>query len=193
MECVLGSVPFLWHRLGIGAQRPLPLLQKDRCERARCKFDFTRGSTTEFQYQAGPMRFVSVAASIPADSVGVYIAFPTSVTLKPTYRGHKTLANSEHTKVGIARRSFASRQRQYLATFRSEVAFFPILALPALLLPAFETEVLREVKRLYQKSGRAREWFHTTERQALAELIWSMSAGARLLIAADAVSEISSS
>jgi hypothetical protein len=124
------------------------------------------------------MRYESVAAKIPMISTGVYLAFPTTATRKPTYPGHKTFVNSEHTKVGIARASFASRRSQYLFTFQSEVAFFPVLALPVLQLQSFEAELLHKVRHLYAKSGPAREWFHTTERQALAELIWSMSTGA---------------
>ncbi|MCE7950060.1 MAG: hypothetical protein DYH18_03025 [Xanthomonadales bacterium PRO7] len=124
------------------------------------------------------MRYENVAANIEKTSTGVYLAFPTCTTLKPTYPGHKTFVNSEHTKVGIARHSFASRERQYIATFQSEVAFFPVLALPAAQLPGFEAELLRQVRHLYPRSGRAREWFHTSARQALAELVWAISNGA---------------
>ena len=124
------------------------------------------------------MGYESVAANIPKTSTGVYLAFPTSTSLKRTYPGHKTFVNSEHTKVGIARHSFASRERQYIATFQSEVAFFPILALPVPQLLAFEAQLLRQVRHLYPRSGRAREWFNTTARQALAELVWSISTGA---------------
>lgn len=121
------------------------------------------------------MRYEDVATHIPNTSTGIYIVYPTSLELKPVYRGYKTIVNSEDTKVGIARRSFESREQSYMATFQSEVKFFPILELAATHLPDFEAQLLSHLGRAFSRSGRAREWFRTTERQAIAELVWSLS------------------
>jgi hypothetical protein len=121
------------------------------------------------------MRYEDAGARISKTSTGVYIAYPTSVELKPIYRGYKTIVNSEHTKVGIAQRSFESREHGYVAVFQSEVKFFPILELPATQLPEFKAQLIAHLRSKYSRSGPAREWFHTTERQAIAELVWSLS------------------
>ena len=121
------------------------------------------------------MHYEELGASISKTSTGVYIAYPTSLQLKPIYRGYKTVVNSEHTKIGIAQRSFESREYGYMAAFQSEVKFFPILELPASQLAEFEAELIAHLRSKYSRSGAAREWFHTTERQAIAELVWSLS------------------
>jgi hypothetical protein len=83
------------------------------------------------------MHYEDAAVCIPRNSTGVYIAYPTSAQFKPIYRGYKTVVNLEHTKIGIAQRSFESREHGYIAAFQSEVKFFPVLELPATqLLPA---------------------------------------------------------
>jgi hypothetical protein len=124
------------------------------------------------------MRYEDAAARIPKTSTGVYVAYPTSLDLKPVYRGYKTRVNSEDTKVGISRRSFSSREQQYIQTFQSQVAFFPILELPVAELPGFEKQLLGLLRRNYSRSGPAREWFRTVDRQGLAELVWSLHIGA---------------
>lgn len=122
------------------------------------------------------MRYEHAAANIPKSFTGIYIAYPTSSVFKPIFRGYRTEVNSEHTKVGIAKRSFSSREQGYIATFQSEVKFFPMLALPAIQLSRFEAQLIGHLLGKYHRSGPAREWFHTTERQAIAELIWSLGA-----------------
>jgi len=117
--------------------------------------------------------YEEVSAGIPRTSTGIYIAYPTSAVLKPIYPGYKTFVNAEHTKIGIARRSFVSREHQYVKAFQAEVVFFPILELPAAALRAFEMQLLRMLLCTYSRSGHAREWFHTSERQAIAERVWS--------------------
>jgi hypothetical protein len=49
-----------------------------------------------------------------------------------TYSGNKgavpvqTMVNDQHTKVGIAKNSFASRRKGYIGNFDNEVEFIPI-------------------------------------------------------------------
>lgn len=104
-------------------------------------------------------------------SPGIYLAYPTTPELKPIYPCYKTLVNGEHTKLGIARRSFQDRERQYIRTFQGEVLFHPVLQMAPAHLSEFEARVLAQLTPRYPKSGRAREWFHTAERQAIAELV----------------------
>lgn len=124
------------------------------------------------------MRYQDVSTRISGNSCGIYLAYPTTLEFKPVYRGYRTLVSSGDTKVGIALRSFAARERQYITTFHSEVVFLPILELPAQELRQFEKQLLDLAKLKYPRSGSAREWFRTTDRQGLAEIVWSLHADA---------------
>jgi hypothetical protein len=104
-------------------------------------------------------------------STGIYIAYPTSPILRPIYRGYKTLVNDQHTKVGIARRSFAEREKNYFVSFNKEVVFRPILELPREQLRNIERALIAELRNHHARVGRAREWFDTTDRDSLAQLI----------------------
>lgn len=121
------------------------------------------------------MRYEYVFLTIPGTTTGVYIAYPTIKEFKPTYRGHKTLVNHDHTKVGITRSNFIAREDEYMSTFQFEVAFFPVLELSADHLARFEARLLAELSAKYPRSGTAKEWFSTTKRQAIAELVWRLS------------------
>ncbi len=104
---------------------------------------------------------------IHPQAVGVYLAYPTSETLKPIYRKLKTHVNSEHTKVGIASLSFASREREYKNTFQREVEFIRLAEVPVDRLAEVEAAVLLELGTRYARVGRAREWFQTKDREAI--------------------------
>ncbi len=79
---------------------------------------------------------------------GVYIAFPTSETMKPIYRGSKTKVNSRHTKVGITTDSFATRDSEYAKTFDGEVTFTPFASVPANRLKVLEDRILAAIGRI---------------------------------------------
>ena len=102
---------------------------------------------------------------------GVYIAFPTSETMKPIYRGSKTKVNSRHTKVGITTDSFATRGSGYAKTFDGEVTFTRLAAVPANRLKALEDRILATVARRFHRVGSAREWFDTDDREAITEIV----------------------
>jgi hypothetical protein len=106
-----------------------------------------------------------------SSATGVYIAYPTSHTMKPIYRGLKTMVNDRHTKVGITKDSFASRSRVYEQTFDGEVVFLPIAEVPAHLLDELERHILLAMERRYQKVGRAREWFDTNHHDTVTSLV----------------------
>lgn len=122
------------------------------------------------------MRYQDAGREIASNATGVYLVYPISHETKPIYRGYKTLVDCHDSKVGITKNSFAAREFQYGQTFQSEVAFFPLLRVAPEQLAQFELLLLGELKIRYAKSGRAREWFRTTERQAIAELVWSLHA-----------------
>lgn len=107
-------------------------------------------------------------------ATGVYMAFPTTSVLKPIYRKLKTQVNDRHTKVGITIDSFAVREREYKKTFGGEVEFVPLAEVPAQLLAAIESKVLEELCARFQRVGHAREWFSTTEREVVAEIVLSV-------------------
>lgn len=124
------------------------------------------------------MRYQDAAQEIASNATGIYLVYPTSHESKPIYRGYKTLVDCHHTKVGITKNSFAARDFQYRRTFHSEVAFFALLTVAPEQLAKLERLLLGELKTRYAKSGRAREWFRTIERQAIAQLVWSIYADA---------------
>ncbi len=99
--------------------------------------------------------------------VGVYLAYPTSETLKPIYRKLKTLVNSSHTKVGITTQSFAAREREYQRTFNREVVFVRLAEVPAERLVEIEGAILSALQSRFSRVGRAREWFDTTDRESI--------------------------
>jgi hypothetical protein len=120
------------------------------------------------------------SASPPADaqgamadwnSTGIYIAYPTSPTLKPIYRGYTTMVNDRHTKVGIARDSFAARRNSYVGTFDGEVVFLPVAVIDAQHVEAIEQVILAKLCERFRRVGRAREWFDTTDREAFLGVI----------------------
>ena len=113
---------------------------------------------------------------ISPHSPGVYLAFPTTAVLTPTYRRHKTLVNFEHTKVGITVSSFSSRWSEYKRTFGGQVAFHPLFELSSPQLSIYESRLLGEMHRHFPKSGSAREWFFTTEREKIAASALSLLA-----------------
>lgn len=119
-------------------------------------------------------------ADINPHSTGVYLAYPTTEELKPTYPGHKTLVNLEHTKVGITVSSFRSRWSEYKRTFKGEVAFHPLFEMSAAQLFIYESRLLGQMCRRFRKSGSAHEWFftpeHASEREKIVALALSLQA-----------------
>ena len=89
---------------------------------------------------------------------GVYIAYPTSPILKSIYRpkNYKIMVNDQHTKVGIAKDSFASRRKGYVGNFDNEVEFIPIAVVPLEQLIEAERHILSAVRNKYTRVGCAR-------------------------------------
>lgn len=127
-----------------------------------------------------PPTHEDAALKICMASTGIYLAYLTTVEQKPIYPGYKTIVNDRHTKVGIARLSFQNRERQYMHTFNREVVFLPVLEMVSGHLKDFEARLLAQLVRHYPRSGRAREWFHTVERQAIAELVLKVNEDFRI-------------
>ena len=83
-------------------------------------------------------------SDIDMESTGIYMAYPTTTELKPTYRKHKSLVNLNHTKVGITTDCFRKRRNEYHRTFNNEVEFVPLLSMPANKLAEVEGEILAD-------------------------------------------------
>lgn len=105
------------------------------------------------------------------DSTGIYVAFPTTTKLKPTYRNHKSMVNLRHTKVGITTDSFRKRSNEYHRTFNNEVKFIPLVAMPAKNLAEVEGEILNVLRSQYSNVGRTKEWFDTDDRENIVNII----------------------
>jgi hypothetical protein len=85
------------------------------------------------------------------------------------------MVNHEHTKVGITTSTFVMRENEYMRTFNQEIAFLPIVVVPIHKLASLESQVLAELRNRYSLSGSAREWFRTTEREQIAQLVWKLA------------------
>lgn len=109
--------------------------------------------------------------SMDLNATGIYIAYPTTSTLKPIYRGYKTMVNNQHTKVGMAQDSFRSRRNGYLITFNGEIDFIPVAKISLDILPQIEKIVISSVAKQYEKIGRSQEWFATSDHQSVIGII----------------------
>jgi len=109
------------------------------------------------------------------DTGGVYIAFPTSETLKPIYRGAKTQVNCFHTKIGISKVSFLNRRSRYMNTFHGELVFTPLVKLLPVNMSSVEKKILQRLKLMnYNRVGNAREWFNTNDRKEVVNIIYAV-------------------
>ena len=117
----------------------------------------------------------TASSAVNRSRTGIYMAFPTVPVLKPIYRKLKTQVNNQHTKVGITTDSFANREREYKKTFNQEVEFIPLVEVPSERLHQIESVLLFALTKRYAKVGRAREWFNTTDRETIAEMVMSIS------------------
>lgn len=108
---------------------------------------------------------------IDMELTGSYMAYPTTTELKPTYRKHKSMVNLNHTKVGITTDCFRKRSNEYHRTFNNEVNFIPLLAMPADELALIEGEILNALRNKYNNVGRTREWFDTSDREDIVQII----------------------
>lgn len=107
------------------------------------------------------------------NSTGIYIAYPTSATLKSIHppKNYKTKVNNSHTKIGIAKDSFKARKTSYFRDFDNEVEFIPVAKIAENQLEQVEKAILEKVKMRYKKVGYAREWFDTDNRNEILQLI----------------------
>jgi len=87
--------------------------------------------------------------------------------LKSIYRpkNYKTRVNDKHTKIGIAKDSFNARSKGYYSNFDNEVIFTPVAIVEKESLEQIEKEILRQIEFEFERVGRAREWFKTTDRK----------------------------
>ena len=109
------------------------------------------------------------------EQTGIYIAYPTTSELKSIYKpkNYKTMVNDQHTKVGIAKDSFNSRSKGYYGNFDNEVDFIPLVIIDVKHLGQIEKIILSEINAEFSKVGRAREWFDTTNRKRVTEIVFS--------------------
>lgn len=114
---------------------------------------------------------LSEGARLSTQATGLYLAYPTSPELKPIYRGLKTYVNDRHTKVGKTRDGFGPRGREYARTFSGEVRFIPLVRVSPEKLDQLEGAVLQALMARFSRVGRAREWFETADREAVAEIV----------------------
>ena len=67
------------------------------------------------------------------------------------------MVNDQHTKVGITKKSFASRCKGYIDNFDNKVNFIPLAIVPSDQLDEAEDLILGVLRKKYTKVGRSRE------------------------------------
>jgi hypothetical protein len=104
---------------------------------------------------------------------GIYLVYTKSSKLQSIYKqkNYKTLVNNQHTKIGITQNSFASRKKTYEANFGSDLVFKELIILDKKHLKNIEDEILNKLKLEFNKVGRSREWFDTTDRDRIIEIV----------------------
>ena len=107
------------------------------------------------------------------EQTGIYIAYPTTDTLKSIYRpkNYKTEVNNQHTKVGIAKESFQARKTGYTSNFDNEVEFHPIAIIDRAYLEEAESKIIAAICKEFGRVGRAREWFCTSDHKRIVDII----------------------
>lgn len=105
------------------------------------------------------------------DKTGIYVAYPTSQTLKVTYKNAKTKVNDQHTNVGSTSDSFKSRRKGYQETFHKEVEFFPVVFLDKELVDRAHNLILDALHQHFKKVGQSDTWFETPDHQNVLAII----------------------
>lgn len=104
---------------------------------------------------------------------GVYITYTKSETFESIFKqkNYKTEVNKEFTKFGITEKNFKSRKKCYTNNFGQDIVFLPIPVSDIVDLKDLEEQILEILGNKYKKAGRAREWFNTTERKIILQII----------------------
>jgi hypothetical protein len=126
---------------------------------------------------AVPMIKIKTSISAKSEYTGIYLAYPTTTTLKQTYRNHKSMVNDQHTKVGITVKSFRERSNEYERTFDGEVEFVPLVVMEPEQLALIEKDILSALRAEFGNVGRTREWFDTSDRTRIIEIVQEITGG----------------
>jgi len=107
------------------------------------------------------------------NKVGLYIAYPTSSTLKYVFKvkSYKGMVNEKHTKIGVTTRNFGDRKKQYLHSFDNEVVFKPVAIIPVESICKVDSIVLTEIKKEFNIVPNTRKWIETSNHQKIIEII----------------------
>lgn len=103
---------------------------------------------------------------------GIYIVYPLSKKFQSIYKvkNYTTEVNTCHTKVGISESGFGAREKNYIKNFGS-VDFQPIAIVDKIYLKDIEKDILAELKKHFNRSGKSREWFDTQDRNRIRKII----------------------
>ena len=107
------------------------------------------------------------------EETGIYLVYTKSSELQSIYKAknYKTQVNNQHTKIGITKNSFASRKKNYEANFGSYLVFKELIILDKKYLKDVEGEILNKLKQEFNKVGRSREWFDTSDRDRIIQIV----------------------
>jgi len=108
-----------------------------------------------------------------SEETGIYLVYTKSTKLQSIYKAknYKTQVNNQYTKIGITQNSFASRKKTYEANFGSDLVFKELIILDKKHLKNVEDEIINKLKQEFNKVGSSREWFDTTDRGRIIEIV----------------------
>lgn len=81
------------------------------------------------------------------------------------------MVNDQHTKLGIANNSFIRHKKEHLANFDNEVDFIPVAIIATEHLERIEVQIKTAMHRGFEKVEQTNEWFDTSDRQRILEII----------------------
>jgi hypothetical protein len=106
------------------------------------------------------------------ENTGIYLTYPKDKAKQSIYKAknYKTEVNNQCTKIGIVETSFASREKAYKKNF-GDIEFMSLAIVNKADLKTIEKTILIEIKKEFKKVGRSREWFHTTNRNRIIDIV----------------------
>lgn len=104
---------------------------------------------------------------------GIYLVYPKSKEPQSIWKpkGYKTKVNCNHTKVGKTNDFAGALHGRYIPNF-GDVEFFDITEVPQSKLAGVEKAIHYRIKQEgIKRVGRSREWYDTTDRTKLKDII----------------------
>jgi hypothetical protein len=106
--------------------------------------------------------------------VGLFIAYPTSSTMKSIFspKGYKATVNRQHTKIGITKRGFKETlARNFVKTFDGQVEILPVALIAPEYLDGAKAKVRKALSQRFPIVDETKDWFHSSDHNKFKDII----------------------